>query len=165
MLFCQKNRISPSHPVAIQDRSSRFYLALLVQLIFTCFLLTQTGCVSGRSVVRKNVAGANVVEAAKPGTVYLGIASFYGEEFAGRTTSSGEIFSPYALTAAHPFLPMGTIISVTHVKNKKCVTVRINDRMPYHPDRILDLSKGAARELGMLQEGLAQVRIEVLRTE
>ena len=92
-----------------------------------------------------------------------GVASYYGEEFAGRSTANGERYDPDAYTAAHRTLPFGTILRVTRRKTGDWVLVRINDRGPYgRRKRILDLSKQAARRLNMLHDGVAKVRAEVL---
>lgn len=91
-----------------------------------------------------------------------GMASFYGESLQGRETASGERFDLNALTAAHRTLPFGSIVRVTNLDNGAQVTVRINDRGPYAKGRILDLSMAAARALGMIERGQAQVRLEVL---
>lgn len=92
-----------------------------------------------------------------------GTASFYADEFDGQPTSNGEIFDMYGISAAHPTYPAGTIVRVTNLSNGKSQIVRINDRMPHYPDRIIDLSYGAAKKLGMVEDGLAEVKIEVLR--
>lgn len=91
-----------------------------------------------------------------------GAASFYGDEFAGRPTASGERFHPGQMTAAHRTLPLGSVVRVTNLRNNRSVVVRINDRGPFHGNRVIDLSKGAARELGFVQSGTAPVRIELL---
>jgi len=91
------------------------------------------------------------------------IASFYGDQHAGLKTANGEIFDPEALTCAHRSYPFGTVIKATNPKNGKSVHVRVNDRGPYVRDRSLDLSKRAAREIGIDQEGVATVRIEVIK--
>ncbi|PAP79490.1 hypothetical protein B1759_14295 [Rubrivirga sp. SAORIC476] len=91
-----------------------------------------------------------------------GRASYYGERFRGRRTASGERFDPDALTAAHRTLPFGTRLRVTNERNGRSVVVRVTDRGPFHGSRILDLSKGAARRIGMVQSGTARVRIERL---
>ncbi len=91
-----------------------------------------------------------------------GMASYYGQDFAGRRTASGERFDPRALTAAHRQLPFGTRVRVTNLENGRSVTVRINDRGPFAGGRIVDLSWEAARELGMLRAGVARVRVEVV---
>jgi rare lipoprotein A len=92
-----------------------------------------------------------------------GIASFYGDELRGHLTANGERFNPGALTAAHRTLPFGTRLRVTNLDNGRTVAVRVNDRGPYAHGRILDLSAEAARRLGMLERGVARVRIDVLR--
>lgn len=93
-----------------------------------------------------------------------GVASYYGSKFAGRPTANGEIFNPEALTAAHKTLPFGTRIRVVRLDGAEdlSVVVRINDRGPFKGGRIIDLSRAAARRLKMIQDGLADVRLEVL---
>jgi len=92
-----------------------------------------------------------------------GRASYYGGDYAGKTTASGEPFDPDALTAAHPSLPFGTRVRVTRVTgNEEAVTVRINDRGPFTDNRIIDLSRGAARRIDMIDEGVVEVRLDVL---
>jgi rare lipoprotein A len=92
-----------------------------------------------------------------------GEASYYGDEFEGRPTASGEPFAQAALTAAHRTLPIGTRVRVTNVSSQESVVVRINDRGPFAERRVIDLSKAAAREIGMLEAGTARVRLELLR--
>lgn len=94
-----------------------------------------------------------------------GSASFYGSEFAGSRTANGERFNPNALTAAHPSLPMGSTVRVTNERNGRSVIVRINDRGPFAKNRVIDLSKRAARDLGFVQRGTAPVTVELLPTE
>ncbi len=91
-----------------------------------------------------------------------GRASFYGPGFAGRKTASGAIFRPEELTAAHRFLPLGTRVRVTNLTNGRSVLVTINDRGPYIRGRHIDLSVAAARAIGMLNRGVAEVMIGVL---
>jgi rare lipoprotein A len=93
-----------------------------------------------------------------------GEASYYADKFAGKTTASGEVFDPNEMTAAHPELPFGTRVRVTRVggEREQAVTVRINDRGPYADNRIIDLSEAAAKRIGMIAEGVVEVRIEVL---
>lgn len=91
-----------------------------------------------------------------------GEASYYADKFAGRTTANGETFDPSEMTAAHPSLPFDTRVRVTRVQNGESVTVRINDRGPYADDRIIDLSEAAAQKIGMIDEGVVEVRLEVL---
>ncbi|MGC8451614.1 MAG: septal ring lytic transglycosylase RlpA family protein [Cylindrospermopsis raciborskii] len=93
---------------------------------------------------------------------FRGMASWYGYDWAGRKTANGERFNPEAMTAAHRTLPMGTRVRVTNTHNGRSVVVRINDRGPYIGGRVIDLSVGAAKILGMVSSGVAAVRIEVL---
>lgn len=91
-----------------------------------------------------------------------GIASWYGEDFHGWVTASGEIYDMESLSGAHRTLPLGTVVRVTNVENGKQIRVRINDRGPYVNGRILDLSYAAARKLGMAEGGLSAVSLEVV---
>lgn len=88
-----------------------------------------------------------------------GIASWYGRDFHGLRTSNGEIYDMYGISAAHKTLPMGTLVRVTHLGTGRQIEVRINDRGPFAPGRIIDLSYGAARQFGMVEAGLAEVEI------
>ncbi len=90
----------------------------------------------------------------------LGRASWYGQDFQGRQTASGENFNMYDFTCAHRSLPLGSLVRVTNLRNRKAVVVRVNDRGPVPEDRIVDLSFAAANFLGM--NGLAKVRVELL---
>jgi rare lipoprotein A len=100
-----------------------------------------------------------------PEYVERGEASWYGPGFHGRKTASGERFDQQKLTAAHMELPLGTKAVVTNLENGRSVEVEINDRGPYVPGRAIDLSKAAARELGMIEAGVAPVLVEVDRIE
>ncbi|WP_341528198.1 septal ring lytic transglycosylase RlpA family protein [Nostoc sp. UHCC 0302] len=93
---------------------------------------------------------------------FRGVASFYGYDGSGSQTASGERFNPEGMTAAHRSLPLGTKVRVTNTRNGRSVVVRINDRGPYIRGRIIDLSAGAARIIGMMGSGVAPVHIEVL---
>jgi rare lipoprotein A len=95
----------------------------------------------------------------------VGKASWYGGLFQGKATASGEDYDMYNFTAAHRELPLGTFVKVTNLKNLKSVFVRINDRGPVTPGRIIDLSYSAARCLGMHQNGLQKVRIDVVKPQ
>ena len=92
-----------------------------------------------------------------------GVASWYGEEFAGRTTANGEIFDPGQLTAAHRTLPFGTVLDVTNPKTLQTVRVRVNDRGPYIGGRVIDLSYAAAQKIGLIEPGIGNVQIAVVR--
>ncbi len=97
------------------------------------------------------------------GVALEGMASWYGQEFAGRPTANGEIFDPETMTAAHRTLPFGTIIDVTNLKNDLTTRVRINDRGPFVGNRIIDLSYAAARSLEMVEDGVSRVRLDIVR--
>ena len=91
----------------------------------------------------------------------VGTASWYGEQFQGKQTASGEPFDMRDFTAAHPSLPLGTFVRVTNLRNGKAVVVRINDRGPVVDGRIIDLSYNAARALGFKERGLQRVRLDL----
>jgi len=97
----------------------------------------------------------------RPSSVYreTGLASYYAPTFHGSKTASGETYRNDAFTAAHPTLPFGSTVNVINTRNGRTVRVRINDRGPFVEGRIIDLSVAAARELGMLADGLTEVRI------
>jgi rare lipoprotein A len=92
----------------------------------------------------------------------VGNASWYGGFFQGQETANGEDYDMYGFTAAHRELPLGTFVKVTNLKNLRTIVVRINDRGPVTPGRIIDLSFAAARSLGMHQKGLQKVRIDIV---
>jgi len=140
----------------------KFYKQSIFILMFT--LIIFAGCISTanytapskRKQMRWKSRDGYVMES------YVGFASFYGQEFAGQPTANGEIFDPSGLTAAHKEYPFNTILKVTNLKNKKSVIVRVNDRGPFVAGRTLDLSRGAAAQIGMIIDGVVKVRIEVL---
>ena len=100
----------------------------------------------------------------KSGSYQEGIASWYGPGFDGKPTASGETYDMHGLTAAHSTLPLGTVVRVANLHNKKAITVRINDRGPFVGDRVLDLSLGAAKKLDVVKHGTAPIRLTVLRS-
>ena len=91
-----------------------------------------------------------------------GVASWYGKRFHGQKTASGETYDMYAMTAAHPILPIPSYARVTHIKSGKQVIVRINDRGPFHSGRVIDLSYAAAHRLGLIGTGSGEVEIEAI---
>jgi len=93
-------------------------------------------------------------------TNMVGVASFYGSQFHGRKTASGEIFNKNAMTAAHRTIPLNSKVKVTNLKNNKSVVVKINDRGPWVKNRIMDLSKGAAKAIGI--DGIQRVSLDVV---
>jgi len=93
----------------------------------------------------------------------IGTASWYGEYFVGKPTASGEDFDMYDMTAAHPTLPLGSYVRVTNLRNGRVVIVKVNDRGPVVPGRIIDLSYGAAKVLQFDQRGLQRVRLDLVK--
>lgn len=124
-------------------------MGTLSKLFFAC-------CLSGAMTVGTQAVMAHEAETQE------GIASFYHDKFHGRITASGEFFDQNQMTAAHPDLPFGTEVVVTRPDTGREVTVVINDRGPFVKGRIIDLSKRAARELGILNRGLAPVIITAI---
>ncbi len=94
-----------------------------------------------------------------------GVASWYGPGFAGRKTASGERYRPAGMSAAHRTLPFGTAVKVTNLDNDKSVIVKINDRGPFVRGRIIDMSQGAAKKLGMMGSGTARVKVVALHVK
>ena len=94
-----------------------------------------------------------------------GIASWYGDQFAGKPTANGEIFDPNLVSAAHKTLPLPSVVRVTNLENGRTLVVRVNDRGPFVAGRIIDLSREAARRLGSKKNGIARVRVQILRDE
>jgi len=129
-----------------------------------------SGNIAHRSVVRKvsiarkpdpgTPAVLNAHPAAKANSASDGVASFYTED---EWTASGERFNTHAMTAAHPTLPFGTRLRVTNVTNGRSVVVRINDRGPFVPGRVVDLSESAAESLGMVERGIVKVKLDVVQ--
>jgi rare lipoprotein A len=101
-------------------------------------------------------------EQAARGTIVEGVASWYGPGFDGKKTASGEKFDQDALTAAHAYWAFGTLVKVTFPSTGKSVVVRINDRFPSHKGRAIDLSKAAAKAIGLIGPGTGTVRLEVI---
>ncbi len=97
--------------------------------------------------------------------VQEGVASYYGKDFHGKRTASGEIYNMYDLTAAHKTLPLGTLVEVTNLDTRKRIVVRINDRGPFSKERIIDLSYSAAQKIDMVQKGTARVQLKPLSTD
>lgn len=101
----------------------------------------------------------------KPKPYQVGRASWYGHVFHGKPTASGEPYNMFQFTAAHRNLPLGTLVRVTNLKTKQSVVVRINDRGPTHPNRIMDLSYLAAERIGLRRPGVQWVRLDLLAPE
>lgn len=115
-----------------------------------------------RSPETQQASPATLPTPAPSAMIQTGLASWYGARHHGKRTASGEIFDQNKFTAAHRTLPWGSIVKVTNLDNGESVEVRINDRGPFKKGRIIDLSRAAARALGMLKSGVSPVRMELL---
>lgn len=147
---------------------------VLTRMVATVAVLTTMGAAHGPNTMEKSSAAASTktvqtasaapkltaLKKAKPYEV--GPASWYGKFFHGKQTASGETYNMYEMTAAHPDLPLGTRVLVTDMKNGKSVVVRVNDRGPLVPGRIIDLSYGAAQALGFTAKGVQKVRLDIV---
>ncbi len=144
---------------------------LLAFLLIQCALIS--GCATTVQIAesRKAPLGPNQYEVfgkvyeimdSNLGYVEIGIASWYGKKFHGRLTAMGEVYDMYGMTAAHKELPLPTVVKVTNLDNGRTVVLRVNDRGPFHEDRVIDLSYEAARQLGFEHQGTAPVVVEAL---
>ena len=124
--------------------------------VAACGILLASSCTLKRAEIRYEERGAVQM-------VQYGIASWYGKDFHGNPTASGEIYDMYQLTAAHRTLPLGTYVMVTNLENNRSAEVKVNDRGPFVKGRIIDLSYTGARSLDMVEQGTAKVRVEVLK--
>jgi rare lipoprotein A len=124
---------------------------------------TRVAVVAALVVLAYGCATTSQPSVPQPQEMLHGIASWYGEEFAGRTTANGEIFDPSSLTAAHRTFPFGTILDITNPKTAQKVRVRVNDRGPYIGNRVIDLSYAAAQKNGLLEPGFGFVDSVVVK--
>jgi rare lipoprotein A len=115
--------------------------------------IAPTGTVAVKSEIQKS---------GKTKPYQVGTASWYGEDFEGKPTASGEDYDMYDMTAAHPTLPLGSYVRVTNLHNGRAVVVKVNDRGPIVPGRIIDLSYGAAHALQFERKGLQRVRLDLV---
>ena len=129
-------------------------------LIIVFFLLT--ACAPGRRVVYERRTIPPEKREVRKGEVQYGVASWYGADFHGKPTSSGEVYDMYQFTCAHNTLPLGTIVMVTNLDNGKSLELKVNDRGPFVKERIIDVSYAAAQVLGMWEKGTASVKVEVI---
>ena len=143
----------------------RSYIARGLAILILVSLGAAQGPTSSGSKDTQNTTPRNAVAESKHASHHqpyqVGTASWYGEYFEGRATASGEPYNMYDLTAAHPTLPLGSWVRVTNLRNGRVVYVRINDRGPIIPGRIIDLSFGAARVLNFENRGLQRVRLDL----
>jgi rare lipoprotein A len=138
---------------------------VLTQSMLVLFLASSLGAAPGQQSSNKAkqspAPSKKVLKKEKP--YQVGTASWYGKDFHGRETASGEPYDMFRFTAAHMSLPLGTWVRVTNVRNGKSVIVRVNDRGPVVPGRIIDLSYGAAQILGFRARGTARVQLDVVQ--
>lgn len=143
---------------------------LLVLVLVQCVLLSSCS-ITPQPLEKKRPLKSNEYEVfgkvyqimpSNLGYLEIGIASWYGKKFHGRLTAMGETYDMYAMTAAHKELPLPTVVKVTNLDNGRSVVLRVNDRGPFHDDRLIDLSYGAARQLGFENQGTAPVVVEAL---
>lgn len=132
-------------------------------LVILCFAITSLGATHRPN----NAASATPATVAKHATrshkhYQVGRASWYGKRFHGKKTASGETYDMFQFTAAHPELPLGSVVRVTNLRNGRWVIVRINDRGPVPDSRIIDLSYGAAQVLGLRDDGVDRVCLDVV---
>jgi rare lipoprotein A len=138
-------------------------IAIALAFIFHgCALVQETPNPLGTAAPVAKVTKPALPRIDKQEKMEIGHASWYGPNFHGKKTASGVIFNQSEMTAAHRKLPLGSKVRVTNLENEKTVEVRINDRGPYIPGRIIDLSRAAAGALGMLEDGITRVRVELL---
>src|ERR1044071_1282514 len=147
----------------------------IIPILVTLFYVTSLGAAPGpNSSESRNTK--NRTEATRPARIsklqvrrhkpyQVGTASWYGKQFEGKPTATGEPYDMHEFTAAHMTLPLGTWVKVTNLRNGNWVVVRINDRGPVVPGRIIDLSYGAARMLNFKAQGLTRVRLDVIHPE
>lgn len=137
-------------------------LALSVVSLGAAHGPTSSGSDHARAnIVRKAVPAARQ-KAVRRKPYQVGTASWYGKDFVGKPTASGEPYDMYDMTAAHPTLPLGTYVKVTNLRNGRAVVVRINDRGPVVDGRIIDVSYNAARALNFKDQGIQRVRLDVV---
>lgn len=135
-------------------RVSTIWVWLLVTIVSFYAGEADSGALAGAA---DEAAGNGLI-----GAVQTGLAAYYHAELQGRRTAGGERYDPNAMTAAHRTLPFGTQVKVTNIANNRSVLVRVNDRGPTQLDRIIDVSRRAAQELGFLDQGMTEVKVEVL---
>jgi rare lipoprotein A len=137
----------------------------MTQSLLAVFLVSTLGAAPGQQTkaptTAKHFPAPKAPKKEKP--FQVGRASWYGKEFHGRETASGEDYDMFRFTAAHMTLPLGTWVRVTNLRNDKSVIVRVNDRGPVVPGRIIDLSYGAAQVLGFRGKGVTKVRLDIVQ--
>ena len=139
----------------------RLFLLTFIFFIYGC---TASPRYTSGTTSKKNKTVKKFIKKSKDNkkTIYNGISSYYGPNFHGKLTANGEVYDMYGVTAAHKTLPFNTVARVTNLDNNKSLILRINDRGPYVDGRIIDCSYGAAKKLGFLKQGTANVEIRII---
>jgi peptidoglycan lytic transglycosylase len=151
----------------------------MIPILVTAFYVTSLGAAPGpnssesrnttrnqtKPAIRRPQAMSVQRKAHRPKPYQVGTASWYGRQFEGKPTATGEPYDMHEFTAAHMTLPLGTWVRVTNLRNGNWVVVRINDRGPVVPGRIIDLSYGAARMLNFKARGLTRVRLDIIHPD
>jgi len=138
--------------------SQYFLIVILTSLItFGCSSATRYSRINESSENYSRIKNFNVL------AVETGTASFYSDDFNGKKTANGEVYNMNDLTAAHPTYSFNTVVKITNLSNGKSVEVRINDRMPQFKGRTIDLSLAAAKKIEMINSGIQEVKVEVLK--
>jgi peptidoglycan lytic transglycosylase len=145
----------------------RIFLLILFFLLAACgprhvVIDRRTSPPEKQEVKKEKSVSETKIEKRESKEVQYGVASWYGGEFHGRPTSSGEIYDMNQLTCAHNTLPLGTVVMVTNIENGRSLELKVNDRGPFVKERILDVSYAAAQMLGMWEKGTAPVKVEVV---
>ena len=147
----------------IPDTVYRVPYALICMLLMA-LIMSEAACSPAPRYRAKRSGKRQMTKSVTTSGAYqIGQASYYGKKFHGRKTANGERFDMYAMTAAHRKLPFGTEVRVTNLVNGRSVVVRINDRGPFVRGRIIDLSYGAAKEIGLIQSGVAKVKLDIVK--
>ncbi len=137
---------------------------ILAIVLITAIMMSEVTCAPAPKYRAKRSGKHRTTRSVPTSGVYqIGEASYYADKFHGRKTANGEIFNMHAMTAAHRKLSFGTKLRVTNLANGMSVMVRINDRGPFVKGRIIDLSYGAAKKIGLVQSGTAKVKLEILK--
>ena len=141
--------------------AGHIFIFLVSSLLVSCSSTVRYSSASTSSETDEQNVKANTTTVTEA-FIQTGMASYYADKFEGHQTASGEIFEQDKFTAAHRTLPFGTKLKVTNLLNGKSAIVTVNDRGPFADDRIIDLSKAAAKQLDMIKSGVIPVKIEVI---
>ena len=135
---------------------------VLTQSMLAALLVSTLGAAPGQHDLGPRLPARKLVEPEPVKPYQVGKASWYGELFHGKITANGEVFDMHQLTAAHPVLPLGSYVRVTNMSNGRSIVVRINDRGPVTPGRIIDLSYRSAEILQFSRKGIQKVRLDLV---